>query len=94
MRLCWYCGTETRIEGKIARKETCAKCRISLRCCKNCRFYDTSAPRQCREPAAEFVGDKDGANFCEYFDFTDLPGRPSGDGAAKAKSRFDSLFKK
>ncbi|MBI3448375.1 MAG: hypothetical protein HY049_05595 [Acidobacteria bacterium] len=94
MRLCWFCGTEARAEGKIARKDTCPKCRMSVKCCKNCRFFETSAPRQCCEPAAEFVGDKEGANFCEYFDFQERSGRPDGNQGEKARSRFDSLFKK
>jgi len=96
MKLCWYCGTETSLPGKIERKAICPKCKVAVKCCRNCKFFDTSAPKQCREPAAEFVGDKEGANFCEYFDFADQAGRParSPAGDAKNKKRFDSLFKK
>lgn len=94
MKLCWFCGTEAIVQGKPARKEICAKCRMALRCCKNCRFFDPPAPKQCREPAAEFVGDKEGANFCEYFEFAERADRQRGNPAEEAKRRFDSLFNK
>jgi hypothetical protein len=94
MRHCWYCGTEAVSTGKVDRKEICPKCKMAVKCCRNCRFFDTSAPKQCREPAAEFVGDKDGANFCEYFEFVEQAGRRTGRQVGDAKSKFDSLFKK
>ena len=94
MKLCWFCGTETLIEGKIPRKEVCAKCKIALKCCKNCRFFDTSAPKQCRETAAEFVSDKDGANFCEYLEFVERESHGTGIQGDKSRNKFDSLFKK
>jgi hypothetical protein len=94
MRLCWFCGTEAALPGKITRDSVCSKCRISLKCCRNCRFYDPASHNQCREPAAEWVRDKELANFCEFFDFAERsegarPGRDAG-----GKQKFDSLFKK
>jgi len=94
MKACWYCGTETSVGPKVARKEICAKCKMALKCCRNCGFFDLAAPKQCREPSAEHVGDKEGSNFCEYFDFierADGPRRKQGDDGRK---KFDSLFKK
>jgi hypothetical protein len=40
---------------------------VDLRCCRQCRFYDTTLANQCREPQAERVSDKTAANFCDYF---------------------------
>jgi len=93
MKLCWYCGTEAAVTGKVDRKEICPKCKMSRKCCRNCRFFETSAPKQCREPAAEFVGDKEGSNFCEYFDYAERGDGRAGGPAGDAKKRFDSLFK-
>jgi hypothetical protein len=37
--------------------------------CLNCVFYDPKAAQQCRERRADPVGEKDRANYCEWFDF-------------------------
>ncbi len=94
MNLCWFCGTEAVIPGKITRGATCAKCRMALKCCKNCRHFDPSSHNQCREPAAEWVRDKELSNFCEFFDMMETAERPRGVQADDARKRFDSIFKK
>jgi hypothetical protein len=57
--------------------------------------YDPSAHNRCREPQAEWVTDREKANFCDFFAPNQArPGqgaKPSGGDARKA---FDSLFKK
>ena len=60
----------------------------------NCRLHDSGANNQCREPQAEWVTDKDKANFCEFFEFLDAsqPGRASGSGLGGARAAFDALF--
>ena len=87
---CWNCGEPYEVEGKIARSMECEKCAAWLRCCRNCQFYDVTAPGQCREPQAELQSDKEVANACDYF-------RPLGVGPAskpkKSKNDFDGLFK-
>jgi hypothetical protein len=93
MKVCWFCGTEVVLATKIARKDICSKCKMSLKCCRNCGFFDPSAPRQCREPAAEDVRDKDAANFCEYFDFVERVRAARQASPDDAKRKFDSLFK-
>lgn len=37
----------------------------------NCAFYELSSAGACREPSAERVVDKEKANFCEFFVFSD-----------------------
>ncbi len=66
---CIYCSAKLPLEAKdkIGRHEECPSCKRSLRCCRMCSFYDRHAYNECREPNAERVIDKDGANFCSYF---------------------------
>ena len=94
---CHGCGAEIRIEDKIFRGDTCLSCGRALHACKNCVFYDRSAYHQCRETQAEWVSDKDSANFCDYFRPA-ASGPPGGDRGAsrseQARKKLDDLFKK
>lgn len=92
MKVCWFCGTESSV-SRPSRDQVCSKCRMSLKACKNCRFHDPAAHNQCREPAAEWVRDKELANFCEFFEFADGPGRSAGSEGGGARKAFDDLFK-
>ena len=94
MKLCWYCGTEILLERKIQRADGCPKCKQALKCCKNCGFHDPASHNKCREPAAEWVRDKELANFCEFFDFADGRDRARATPQEDVKKRFDSLFRK
>ncbi|HUU29257.1 MAG TPA: hypothetical protein VM123_15735 [archaeon] len=91
---CHGCGTAIQIEDKIYRGDTCRTCGRPLHCCKNCSFYDPTAHNQCREPQAELVGDKEAANFCDYF----RPARGSAGGISQAsestRKKLEDLFKK
>ncbi|MBN1481467.1 hypothetical protein EH223_03805 [candidate division KSB1 bacterium] len=66
---CHECGDIITLEPgrKIFRQDTCLKCGSYLRCCLNCKLYDPLAWKECHEPQAERVNDKEMANFCEYF---------------------------
>jgi hypothetical protein len=57
-----------------------------------CRFYDLSKAKQCAEPVADPVLDKQRANFCGYFE--PVAGRyRAGDPAAdSARAALDALF--
>ena len=73
---------------------TCPGCHAALHCCRNCRFYSASAHNKCSEPSAEWVRDKEKANFCEFFTFGL---RAVGEGksdAGSVRTAFDDLFKK
>ncbi len=90
MSSCYRCRAEISFEGRVPREATCPSCHSDVHVCVNCRFYDRSAHNQCREPAAEFVRDKERTNFCEFFEL-------AGSKAAAARSpggkaAFDSLF--
>ena len=90
--VCFHCGEEVEVGRKVFRKETCPSCHAWVHSCRNCRFHDPNVNNQCREPAAEWVSEKNGANFCEYFE----PGGGRGQrrDAGSARDAFDDLFKK
>lgn len=67
MGSCHACGAVFDAYLEIFRATTCPRCGKDAHVCLNCRFYDRSAHMECREPIAEPVGQKDRANFCEYF---------------------------
>ncbi len=97
--ICNHCGREVRLIGKIARTDECPHCHQDLHCCRNCRFFDPGKSRQCRETQADYVKEKDRANFCDYFSPNrDVPLdtrsiRPSSK-PDDVRSAFDKLFKK
>ena len=95
MNVCFSCKKELSMENKAGRRDECPFCGVDLHCCLNCRFYDRAAPRQCREPVAELVREKEKANFCDYFVFAegDRAGSPES-GTEKARQQLDDLFKK
>ena len=65
--ICWNCQKPDNVTAKPARLDTCPHCNSFLHCCFNCKFYDKNANHECREPQAEWVKDKNMANFCGYF---------------------------
>ncbi|KPK99077.1 MAG: hypothetical protein AMJ90_09675 [candidate division Zixibacteria bacterium SM23_73_2] len=65
--ICWKCKNEVKLDKKPSRSDVCPTCSAYLRCCYNCSFYDSGAHNQCHELQAEWVGDKEKANFCDYF---------------------------
>jgi len=95
MRTCQSCKAILSSEVKVARKDMCPSCGADLRCCLNCRFYDRAASKQCRETVSELVREKEKANFCDYFVFSEdrTPSPDSGSKEAARKS-LDGLFKK
>ena len=71
MAICFYCKSIIYIDDRPSRSDECPRCGSDLWVCKNCRFYDEGAYNMCREPLAEYVADKERANFCEYFELRD-----------------------
>ncbi|MGH9351931.1 MAG: hypothetical protein ACRD2G_07205 [Terriglobia bacterium] len=95
---CWKCGEAVVFApgARIGAREACPRCDADLHCCKNCDFYDPAKHNQCNESQAEWVRDKEAANYCDYF-------RPALRGASlasppassleDAKKKFNSLFR-
>ena len=58
-----------------------------------CRKFDPAVPRQCREDDAEDVVDKEKANFCEWFDPSEIAFDPTLKSEADAAQQaLESLF--
>ncbi len=65
---CWKCGIELKnLLLPFSRYEECSACKCDLHCCIACKSYDLSVSDSCHEDRADFVLDKDKANFCDYF---------------------------
>jgi hypothetical protein len=98
MKSCHRCGRELSLIAKIQRADGCPYCHSDLKCCLNCRLHDPGANNQCLEPQAEWVTDKDKANFCEFFEFRETsPLTQPGMGGAQsevtqARVAFGALF--
>lgn len=94
MKRCHKCGTPWVSEKKQpAVKDYCENCTAYLHCCKNCRFYDPSRHNECQIGTTEWVGDREGANFCDEFEFKDSEAQSKDTAkSAKAKDALDNLF--
>jgi hypothetical protein len=95
MKTCHACQKEVAPGREIGRRDECPHCHADLRCCLNCRFFDRSAPKQCSEPIAELVREKDKANYCDLFSVAETAAgvRPGSD-VEMARKTLDDLFKK
>jgi len=91
---CWKCGSELKnLLLPFSRYEECSLCKADLHVCLACRHYDSKLNDGCREDRAEFVLDKDKANFCDYFRANPNPFVPRDDKQAReAKARLAELF--
>lgn len=65
--VCPSCGTAIDNITTISRTSFCPQCKAYLHSCVNCEFYSPGRSNDCLEPQAEFVKDKRGANFCDFF---------------------------
>ena len=92
---CAFCSGNLNIKGTVGRKDECPHCGRDLRCCKQCKFYDTNAYNECREVSAERIVDKERANFCDFFMIRGSKGRGGNYTRTQdAKAALEALFKK
>jgi hypothetical protein len=91
---CWKCGTSLAdVTLPLRRLEECRTCGAELHVCKLCEWYSVTVAKQCREPIAEEVKDKQRANFCDYF--KPRPGaysKTDESASDQARSDLDALF--
>jgi len=97
MKACHVCDTEWVGKEQPGFSAECPRCAAYLHCCLNCKFYAPGAHNDCREPAAELVGDKEKRNACEFFLFADrAPGQSAAEAekvrAAAARLKLEKLF--
>ena len=91
---CHHCGAAVRLDEPLPRDAECVACGQDLRCCVNCRHYDTAYNNSCRETEAEPVVDKHRRNFCEFFSFSPAPFvKQANAREADARAKLSSLFK-
>ncbi len=91
---CWRCGASlAELTLPIERRDECPACRVQLYVCRFCEFYDPKMAKQCREPVADEVKEKDRANFCGYFKPSPKAYVPVDSSSAnRAKANLDALF--
>ena len=66
--VCWRCGASlSALTLPLRRLEECGACRAELHVCRMCTSWDPRIAKKCREEAAEEVGNKEQANFCDYY---------------------------
>jgi hypothetical protein len=82
---CAQCGQTLEVIGnQVGRRDTCPACEAELHACIQCRHFDPQVAKQCKEPFAEVPGDKEGANFCEFFQI--------GDGGTRGRGEKDAVL--
>ena len=92
---CAVCGERQRSDLVVARDSACWKCEADLHSCTHCKFFDTSAPGECRE-RAPYVASKARRNHCRQYLAKESQefSRSGGDETpSDAKAAFDALFK-
>ena len=93
MFTCAQCGKSITVAGRVQRSSLCPHCGAYLHSCVNCRFYSPGRHNDCREPQAEFVSNKKGSNFCEFYSPGDSGDKAQNKGSKKnARERFNNLF--
>ncbi len=65
--ICWRCGYTLSTAG-YEYDSICPGCRTPTRVCRNCRYFSSGAPKQCTQPVADKIADKQRANSCHYFE--------------------------
>lgn len=94
MYRCYRCQREITLRTNLRHHELCPYCSSALHCCLNCLYYDDFSPNKCSEAAADWVPDKEKANFCQYFEFTQPQMLKREMDTDKAKAYWESLWKK
>jgi hypothetical protein len=94
--VCWNCGASLKaLSLPLLRRDECPACRAELHVCRLCVDYAPTLAKQCREPTAEEVTDKQHANFCDFFKPRSAAYvAPDTSAAASAKSELERLFGK
>ncbi len=65
---CWHCHNPLQnLILPLSRREECSICAADQHVCKMCGHFDANTLVQCSEERAEPPGNKEAANFCDYF---------------------------
>ena len=91
---CWKCGIKLQeMRTPYSRYEECSACKADQHVCLMCKEYDPALSDACREDRADYVLEKDKANFCDFF--KPRPGayqQKDDSQALEARARLAELF--
>lgn len=90
---CAVCGEKQLASSGVELDSTCWKCGADLHTCTHCRYFDSSAPRECRQPVKDYVSSKAKRNSCELFEAKEAQEHGQNESPSDAKAAFDALFK-
>lgn len=91
--VCHKCAAKNTSSDIFGRRSECSSCHSDLHVCYNCIHYDAGAYNECKESSADFVKEKDRANFCDYFSPSDK-NKTGKDSKNDILSAAEALFKK
>lgn len=89
--VCWRCGHAIDVHV-LGRGDSCGGCDADLHVCRLCVYFNESVSRQCAEPIADEVQNKERANFCGYFKPRPGAYRAAGAEAERARAALDAFF--
>ncbi len=89
---CFHCATLNTFVSPLGRREECSKCHSDGHVCKNCEHYDPKVYNECRETQADFIQEKERANFCDYFQVRGQ-NKSANQAAVDLLAAAESLFK-
>ena len=93
--VCWKCGASLdALPHPLSLRAECPACRTDLHICRMCEFYDTRVSKNCREPIADEVKEKERVNFCGYFRIRPnaYQARDNTAPLATTRTQLDALF--
>jgi hypothetical protein len=92
---CGKCGKTLDLkQNSIGRRDECEFCGAELHACIQCRHFDESVAKECKEPFAEVPSEKESANFCDFFQIGDGVDRGGARNKQSLLDAAESLFKK
>jgi len=81
------------MRSPYSRYEECSACKADQHVCLMCKEYDPTVADGCREDRADYVLDKEKANFCDYFKPRPGAFQPKDDSQTReARERLAELF--
>ena len=91
---CWKCGEPLKdVILPFSRREECSVCKADQHVCMLCKDYDPTVSNACREDRADFILEKEKANFCDYFKpRPNAYQRKDQQAAAEARAKLADLF--
>lgn len=91
---CANCGHKRDDGPDVGLETVCVKCGADLHTCSNCQHFDTSQPKECRQPIPVRISSKTRRNTCELFTAkATVEFDPEGGSRSGGKAAFDALFK-